>query len=739
MIFIFLALFSTLVASVISSVLTHQLTPLISKFLFSNFTIPSFTESLAYEKTLDTVEFPLFLVFSLCIFITFAYLSKEKSGFPKAKILALSQLIFASIFYFQTFFVDHSGIQTLLIAGVVLVVFTLSWLLLTNEAPDWQKSLWGNGLLLGFYLLILGNLFLPTKIPSLSAFFLTPLFFIIFSKGGNSRLTHPSYFLLLFAAFFPFNKIALLLIGSLAFILIVGISPKKNLALLDCCPQLLTVSILFIIAYNPLFYFGTFDTIEEGFWLGWLQRLLNGEVIYRDFAAYHPPLLLWGLKLFTSFAGASIYSSRLYFHLLQVLGTIITYLTLSLLVKNSWIRIGIFLLILSYGSNLVRNNMEIRIAAGILPLTLVYLGNLKKSFHILLFGGFFSGLSLFVSLEIGIATFVSLMPFLITKTLSTKEKIYILTGFFTSIALVIISLAIQGALNNFIQYMLFYSKAFSEGYLNTSLQRPETLTLLQWYKVNQFISSSGFLWEIVKITLGISLFYIAVLLYKKRLTPIVTFFMSLVLFTLVLSRSALGRSDGYHIAFVWVPTLILLGFLLTKTFPLYRNFSLATILVLTLLIARDPIQTGLIQQQFIKLQTYGNPSGNYPSYTNPRSKILTGVEVNTKKMDEMLDYIQTETTPQDTLFVFPLAPEIYFLTGRKNTTQFDTPTAFFTESYQRQIVNQLKNKPPKIVIYNKDFSLSGLTANSLPLLNDYIQTNFSLGGQFGEYSVLKPI
>jgi hypothetical protein len=140
----------------------------------------------------------------------------------------------------------------------------------------------------------------------------------------------------------------------------------------------------------------------------------------------------------------------------------------------------------------------------------------------------------------------------------------------------------------------------------------------------------------------------------------------------------------------------------------------------------------------IKFQNYSNPSGQYPAYKNPRAGILTWIDFDTKASDQLINFIDANSNKNDTIFVFPQEPEIYFLSNRKNTTSFDTPTAFYTLSYQKQIVSQLRENNPKLIIYNPKFSVAGVSVETLNYVNMYIKENYKLSVTFGQDEVLIP-
>jgi hypothetical protein len=201
-------------------------------------------------------------------------------------------------------------------------------------------------------------------------------------------------------------------------------------------------------------------------------------------------------------------------------------------------------------------------------------------------------------------------------------------------------------------------------------------------------------------------------------------------------RPVLGRSDSYHLLFVLPMSVMLFSYLLEETLISRKEIQYLILTVIIVFFLRESTQLAFLQPQIIKLQTYGNAEGQYPSYRSARTGILTNIDVDTAQYDNMLDYIKNNTSRGDKIFTYPVLPEIYFLTDRSNATRIDTPLAFFTTDYQKLMINELKENNVKMIVYNPKENLSNLNAGSLPLLKDYLENHFTIKKTFGDYRIL---
>lgn len=741
----FLTLSSLLLGSAFGKLLAKYLVFTKGINLFSQSLIqntPLFDAEVARAKSFDILEFLLFIVISLAIFTIFALLYKRKKYTPLQQILIGSvNAIFAFFVYLSVVFVNSSGVQTIVFSAIwYTAIFVISFFL-PKETPSWNKNKNAlfNGIVTGFYLLILLNNLTTSVALPLAIFVCTPICFYLYSNKFNF-LNHPAFALFIFSFAFPFNRIALAVIPMISAATLFLTKDRVTSRFGAVMQKIYPLLILFIFLYNPLFYLGTFDSIEEGFWAGWLERLLNRQVMYKDFAAYHPPLLTWGLYIFTKVFGPSLYNIRLYFHILQILGLSICYFVVQGLVKSKWIQLGIFILILAYGLPLVRNNMEIRVFLGIAPLLSLYWYNLRKSKIYLLVAGALTSLALFTSIETGIAGVVAviLSSIIFSKGEAFKKLGYIAAGFFAVTLPILLILIFTGSLNKFAEYITYYAGTFSSGYQNFPIGREQPQTLLQWFLVERFVSTPGFLWELSIFSLVGTACLLIIQKVRKVFASREILTLGIMIFGLVLSRSALGRSDQYHITFIWIVALLLIGYFLQIADSFSKTIPLVILSILIFFVGREATQVSLIQNQLLKFQTYGNLSGSYPSYAQPRAGINTGIEINTAETDRLIKLIDAEVDKNATIFVFPQAPEIYFLSDRRNATSFDTPTTFYTSYYQKTMINELKNNQPKLIIYKLSDSKEFIN-DSLHDVNEFILQNYKAAETFGDEVVMRPV
>jgi len=484
-----------------------------------------------------------------------------------------------------------------------------------------------------------------------------------------------------------------------------------------------------LVTYNPLFYVGNLDTIEEGFWLAWVQRLSQGQVIYRDFAAYHPPLIPWSLFGFMKIFGLSIFNQRLFFHLLQVLGLTIYFLFVSKLVKNHLVRIIIFVLALGLTTTGVRSNAEIRLASGLLAI---------MAWQNPFLAGALAGVSSLLSIEIGLSSIVALLIF---GLLMAKNKIQtvvkLLSGFALAIAPFVLILLVKDAFIPFVSQVSFYGKAFSQGYLNIPIKRAVATTFFRVHLFYQFLSSTAFSWVFVKFVLLAATIFGGNLYLKKKYLAKDKFLILTTLFSLFVFRAALGRSDSLHL----IPPLLIVipvFFYLIKRLDKNPFVSIMAAFVFIFIFGSEVVfgSNNYLTRYIFYLQTYGRPVGEFKKFEHERANIMVGGEFGLERLGGMIEYIKTNTTPEETIFAYPWKPEFYFLVERKNATSFDTPYAFFSQKYQQQMVEELKKNNPKFIIYEPRKQFSNLEPGSLPLVDNYIQENFTIDKYFGRMEVL---
>lgn len=738
----------------LSSSLSLIFSPILSKNLpFQLFSkdIPSVTDQLIQSKTFDLLDFALTILFSLVLFfgnylLAKKYLKKESSA-------AYLFLLLASVFIFlQTHFVTFSKTHALLlIAGAEAIFIFLHFFGVTlNNLKSLSKErlflILANGAFLGFYFLLINNAL--TQLPLLSLFllFISPLALIALTKYHNNFTQFPGIFLL-FSIFFPTKLLFLIILGvmSLSFYFII-FKFKPHLLFSTLSLNLFyPVGLIFLFTFNPNFFIGNFDSVEEGFFLGWVERLKQGQVLYKDVAAYHPPFLIWGMYLFSKLIGFSVYSERLFLHLLQILGVIIYFYFLKKLTKNIWFSILGLILFLSIASTLVRNNVEIRVGLGLLSLLFLLNFYQTKRVFWLIFSGLMSAISLFVSIEVGLVTLATVLIALnftslkqISSLMHLKINGFYLLGFLIVAVPVFSYLFITNALFPFFEQISFYTQAFSKGYFNLEIDRSISLSFFHWHIFDQYLTSIAMLWEVSKLILIGGLVFSTFKLFTRNFDLNNRYIFITSLFGLLLFRTALGRSDQYHLLFVLAVSFTILSFLLAKLYKINPAWGAVLAFGLMFYFLRPQFNSVFLEGQIFKFETYGKILEQYNKYNFPASQgLLIGKEIKPDDLNALVQTIQQKTSSNDSIFVYPWMPELYFYTRRKNATSFDTPYAFFTDFYQQQMIADLKQNNPKFIIYNPEMSFGNLAPNSLPKVNKYLLDNYKEVQIFGPNRVLE--
>lgn len=700
-------------SALIGSSLSHLLSPQLVNRLGLNFfnegllqNTPSLNPILAISKTTDLLDYLL-----TCFFTVLYFFSTKKifntSTSKHSHNFSYVNIIFSFVIFLQTHFVTTSTKSLV----SLLLFYLLSAFLYTktrNSSFDFKPTFLNasNGVFLGTAVFLLTRtLTTSVSIPIMS--FVSFVFIYLNIRGlhfepYNSRF----YFLYSLLLALP-QKTTYLACGLMGIsFLIYFIKSKKYNQFVE--KYLYPAFLIFIFSFNFRYYVGNFDSVEEGFWLAWIYRLANGEVLYKDVAVYHPPFLIWLSFLFQKVVGFSIGNTRLFFHLMQIVAMVIFYFVSEKIIKSTWLRFVLIILISAVTSTLVRNNVEIRLAVGLLSLIMLPT-NLTLS-------GFIACVSLFTSLEVGLTSIA-------ISLLATKFSPKYIKGVLYCFIPFIILLYVQGALGAFFEQITFYARAFSLGYFNTPIDRSISMSHIHWHIFYQYLSSTPWFWEICRGSLLVG----AVYYWSKNefITTIIS------IFGLVIFRAALGRSDYYHLLFPFIVSLFVV-FKLAEDYGVSKQLTI----IFILLFLKTEVNSVLVENVLYRFQTYGSVPGDHKSMGGLRGGILVDKETLPEDKDKLYKYIKSNTNPKEYIFTYPWSPEIYFLVERSNPTSFDTPYAFYSEKYQKQVIEELQKKPPKIIIYGLSQNFGNLTANSLPFVNKYIEENYTKQVEFGTQLVL---
>lgn len=711
--------------------------------------VPAFSPGLGDSKTYDMVNFGLFVFASLAIFLINAYLQKpllkdeKKDG--KLWIYDLGYLVLAFLFFLQTHFIVFALKQVVLSFVAIQAIYLLGKRFGPRKLESVNFIVVANGFLMGFYLLLLIRQVIYSFALPIGVLFVVPIVYVVFQDRLKKFVESPVHLLLFFSILFPLDIKKLLVLGVGVLVIFI-VSKKKEWQPNSWQKNLVRIAyptiLITLIVYNPLFYFENFDSVEEGIWLGWLERLLRGQSLYKDVATYQPPLVPWGISLFVRLTDISVYNVRLFLHILQILGFVIYYFFITRVVKRWENRFFLMFLAIGITSSFVKNNIEIRLGLGLAALLPLYFYFETKRLKWVLISGIVAAISFFTSIEIGIPALVGVaVGSLLVKPyrLAFKGFLTAILGFTVGSLPVLTILLRDQSLLPFIQQVYFYSYAFSSGYLNIALEQPDLFTLVRWWKVIRYLSSEPWLWELTRMSLigGVLVVFLRFVQRKFQAKEKLVFVTSI--FGLFVFRVALGRSDFYHLLFPIMVALILLFYALEELTKKIPGLVFAIFILFAFVFARDVVNDGFLTKEIFKLQSYSNTAGIYNTYKTARFRIFVDKDTDTKVVDDLVEFIDSNTGVNDRIFAFPWMPEIYFLADRMNATSFDIPYSFFTKDYQEKMIAELSKNTPSLVVYNPKMRLANLGPDSLSRVDLYLKDNYKVIQTFGEVKLLKKI
>ena len=154
------------------------------------------------------------------------------------------------------------------------------------------------------------------------------------------------------------------------------------------------------------------------------------------------------------------------------------------------------------------------------------------------------------------------------------------------------------------------------------------------------------------------------------------------------------RADVPHILFGLQPTFILFTYLLFCVWRAFKTTQIA-IAAIVMIIALAPAATLLWKGRQRTNWEYQN---YIVAVRTDRAKGIFAGGLEAQRIDIVTKYISEHTAPDDPIFVVPWASGFYFLTNRSNPTRTDFMLFEDPEAYPC-LLSRLDERPPKYVIY----------------------------------------
>lgn len=435
-------------------------------------------------------------------------------------------------------------------------------------------------------------------------------------------------------------------------------------------PALLAITLLFYL----LFINRGIGLFDEGYFVHTSERILAGQMIYKDFFFQYPPfysyLLAFCYKLFRE----NIITGR-FLSILFSLGILLfTFRILDKLeIKSKAVYFLSFLSMVIFGYPAINTSQIIWPTVFVTLLAIYLYINKKRLIYIALALGVLIGLKQ----SVGIAIFVLFKIFILfeKKPLWTKIKNYLFVDLVvSSVTLFWVYYFFR---NNSALLLEFYN--YSK---NFAVESAFTIPPLSW--ITQPIG----IFKLLPYYLPIIFFFIIIFSLNSKkikreqkviaLAALIAFFVSMY-----------PQTDLLHL----YPYF---GFLLVSSFIFFyrtRFFKITVFFVSILLVSG-------IYWVFIKNSNrYDAPYRlQNVELKIPRAK---GIYVEQKVADSLnplYEFIQTNTKKDDYIFAYPYYPMLYFLMERKNPTRDSYSYAIWHVESEKQMAQEIISKHTRYLI-----------------------------------------
>lgn len=465
-----------------------------------------------------------------------------------------------------------------------------------------------------------------------------------------------------------------------------------------------------------------FSLIDEGEYLHNALRILRGDLPYRDFFSYQPPLYnYWNILAFKLF-GVSVFSARLLNSIIFSTASVLFFL----IARRFSSRPVAFLVSLAF--SFMETGME-RLFYHVFTFSglLLFFTFRKEGSFKLLFSGIFLGLAVLFRIDVGVLFFLGLLigsvveGFKLEKTFFLKKvkKLTIFTAGFMSplfmfafwlLANDIVSEFINGQLRTPLQITNSYSLPIPAVWeiLPTSMD-PRSL----FHSYETFVLYSFFL---VYIFFSVYLFKS----YKKiwKSAPGLIYLYIIAILTI---PYALGRTDLGHIVKGCIPAFFLGAYLMEKAKCCKKIMLLVTI---------SFIAVGLTQIVWLNNFYSVSVKTNNGIIRLSRDWPEGSVNVSAGTVRKAISFINSNSTSEDQVFLAPYMAGLYFLTDRPSKSYAGNIFHTYLPE-EEKFIKEISKLDIKAVIYdpvNGPENSAGLKRlkSYYPKLDQYIFDNFDI-------------
>lgn len=490
---------------------------------------------------------------------------------------------------------------------------------------------------------------------------------------------------------------------------------------------------------------------EEGVFLEWSQRILNGEVQGKDFFCLYGPLMVYPLALLQKIAGPVVSLGRWYAFGLNIMAYVLLAFVIHRTIRNFAVAsFALLFMVAVFPHTLYSANLSpLRYFLGfwpIIPLLRYHSSGLRCW---LVMAGMTVGVSFLFSQEVGMCAFLATTSFLVLETYKRQELsklprrfLEYFTGYILTVAPFGLYFFSKGALGSLLENMFSYPRLVMLGY--GGLAFPSLMEVIE-FPFSPMVFDNY--WLVFVYAVAACLLITRITVSRIDVQALAASYV--IIFGVLLFRSALARSSVGKAYWVSPPMFLILF--------IGIDYYLSVFKCSTTIIVKNAV--GSICLFFILFMTHLsfmlpplerfslNLFGKERFELSPFGAKVVGVERDdvlhppnvALEIQRIADFFSVNGSPGQYTYFFPNEPAYYFLFDKKNPTRYPMSSLMVTTAMRREAVADLEQNKPEFVVYSTETWRPDDIPERVqtPEVYEYLKVNYSVMEDHGAVVFLR--
>ena len=468
---------------------------------------------------------------------------------------------------------------------------------------------------------------------------------------------------------------------------------------------------VFSVAYLCLFLRYTTMEPDEGIILQGAQRILRGEVLYRDFFSFLTPGSHYFLALIFGIFGSSFIVARIFLALLGATTTVVSYLlTRRVCSRRNALTVVILMTFTTFPFRfLVLHNWDSTFWACLTVYSAVRWLESSHWIWPIATGSFASitflfeqskGAGLLLGLSVGLLTIKLLQPFPVLRSMKVSKIRFLGLGLIWPILVTLLYFGSRHVVGLMLADWLWPLQHYSianrvpYGYQNWSDETRQVLfgtnSAVFRFVTALALSPCFVIPALPLIGLGIWTNWIRKTRNGGGQNPRRTYYLMMgALLAGLLLSVAVGRADIIHFVYLQPLFCIVLAWIIDGRDIGGKLFQV--------------VRPGLIVYLILGFALISVPLAMRATRAPHRTLTRRGTIFASEK-DTVLDYVQRHASPGESIFIYPYLPLYYYLTNTFSPTHYDYfQPGMNTPQQAQEIISEVAAKDSTLVIFEYSF------------------------------------